>query len=155
MNDPRKFHWYPVDTAHVFATDNSGPWYKGGSWAEHVDGLPMQQRAVVVKEILDAVSQKRPYTHLRPATPFEDFMQPGCCAVVALDTKKAGDIQMCHGPVSHVRYWVEGNHFMGRNGFCAKHVAEQHGSDPLRMNAVGQSQPVIGKMGQPSKGKKI
>jgi hypothetical protein len=150
----RKYNWYPVDTANVFATTNSGPWYKGGSWAEHVDGLPMKQRAAVIKEILDAINDRRPYTFLRPATPFEGFMKPECHAVIAQDTKKAGDMTLCDQPVSHVRYWVDGNHFMGRVGFCAKHVAEQHGSDPHRMHALNQSKPVMGTAKAPSpKGK--
>jgi hypothetical protein len=145
---------YPIDTTTVFATTNRGPWYKGGSWAKEIDGLPIKQRAAVIKEILDAVSNGRPYTHLRPATPFEGFMQQECQAVVAQDTKKAGDMTLCDQPVSHVRYWAEGGHYMGRVGFCAKHVGEQHGSDPHRMHALGQSKPIMGTAKAPSpKGK--
>lgn len=147
-----RFKWYPIDTSTVFATDNSGPWYKGGEWARHVDSLPMEQRAQVIKEILSAVSEKRPYTHLRPATPFEGMGQQECKAIVAHDVKKPGDMQFCNGTVTHVRYWVEGNHFMGRSGFCAKHVGEGHGSDPMRMHAINQSQPINGGAGQ-KKGK--
>jgi hypothetical protein len=141
-----KFNWYPIDTTNVFATDNSGPWYKGGFWSSHIDPLPMQQKALVIKEILNAISEKRPYTHLRPATPFEGVGTQGCMAITHLDTKKPGDITLCDQPVSHVRYWVEGNHFMGRVGYCAKHVSEQHGSDPNRMHASNQSKPIIGNL---------
>lgn len=153
--NPKSYYWYPTNTANVFATDNSGPWYKGGRWQEHVDRLPMNQRVLVIKEILDAIKEKRPYTYLRPATPFEGMGQQECGAIVAQDTKKSGDITLCNQPISHVRYWVEGNHFMGRVGFCAKHVSESHGSDPYRMHALGQSQPVVGPAKHPSpKGKR-
>ena len=151
--NPKAFNWYPHTTATVFASTNSGPWYKGASWANHVDSLPIKQRAIVIKEILDAITRKHPYTPLRPATPFEGMGQNECSAVIALDTKKAGDITLCNQPVSHTRYWAEGNHFMGRTGYCAKHVSELHGSDPTQMHALGESKPVVGQAGQPGKKK--
>lgn len=149
--NPKAYHWIPINTSTVFATDNSGPWYKNAYWAQQIDPLPMEQRAKVIKEILQAIAEKRPYTHLRPATPFEDMGQQRCMALVGVDVKKPGDMLLCNGTVTHTRYWVEHNSFMGRIGFCAKHVAEGHGSDPMRMHAVNQSKPVVGNAG---KGKK-
>jgi hypothetical protein len=141
---------YPINTANVFATTNQGPWFKGGSWAKEIDTLPIKHRALVIKEILNAISDRRPYTHLRPAQPFEGMGQQQCMAVVAQDSKKSGDMTLCDQPVSHVRYWAEGGHYMGRMGYCAKHVAERHGSDPHRMHALGQSQPIMGPAKAPS-----
>lgn len=141
-------NWIPIDTEHVFATNNSGPWYKGGSWVWDVDNLPIEQRARVIHEILDAMVAKHFYTPLRKATRKEGLGKRECSVIVAFDTKKSGDITLCDQPITHVRYWVQGNMFMGRCGFCTKHVAEKHGSDPTKMHADGQSKPVIGKAGK-------
>ena len=137
-------YWYPVDTKNVFATDNSGPWFKGGFWVKDVDRLPLPERASVIKEILATMADKRPYTNLREGTAAE-LKDLHCCVATHYDTKKSGDITLCREPAKYVRYWVARNHFMGRLGYCEKHMREKHGSDPMRMHAEGQSPPVIGK----------
>jgi hypothetical protein len=110
---------------NTLAHTNWGAIEKGGRYKQEVESLPAAVRAVVAREIAEAISNSWPCTRRRPA--MEGEATRGCGVVVATDVKKKGDVQQCWEPTTEVRYWISyGMHmgrvngmFMGRQYFCA------------------------------------